>query len=105
MKITDNTLIRMNEHLDHLIYLYGEDDYSKTFRKVLELLSIIKEDDKEKLDAYVETIPSFWMWDLNDLILTYMNGFKGKIWYQAEEYVEIIEQIAKEYGEIRDKSI
>ena len=104
MKITDNTLIEMNEHLDHLIYLYGEDDYSRTFRKVLELLSIIKEDDKEKLDAYVETIPSFWMWDLNDLILTYMNGFQRRF-YMIEEYVEIIEQIAKQYGEIRDKSI
>jgi len=104
MKITDNTLIKMNEHLDHLIYLYGEDDYSKTFRKVLELLSIIKEDDKEKLDAYVETIPSFWMWDLNDLILTYMNGFQ-RTYYMVEDYIEIIEQIAKQYGEIRDKSI
>lgn len=104
MKITDNTLIKMNEHLDHLIYLYGEDDYSKTFRKVLELLSIIKEDDKEKLDAYVETIPSFWMWDLNELILTYMNGFQRR-YYMVEDYVEIIEQIAKQYGEIRDKSI
>jgi hypothetical protein len=104
MKITDNTLITMNEHLDHLIYLYGEDDYSKTFRKVLELLSIIKEDDKEKLDAYVETIPSFWMWDLNDLILTYMNGFQRR-YYMVEDYIEIIEQIAKQYGEIRDKSI
>lgn len=104
MNITDNTLIKMNEHLDHLIYLYGEDDYSKTFRKVLELLSIIKEDDKEKLDAYVETIPSFWMWDLNDLILTYMNGFQRR-YYMVEEYIEIIEQIAKQYGEIRDKSI
>ena len=104
MNITDNTLIKMNEHLDHLIYLYGEDDYSKTFRKVLELLSIIKEDDKEKLDAYVETIPSFWMWDLNDLILTYMNGFQ-RTYYMVEDYIEIIEQIAKQYGEIRDKSI
>jgi len=104
MKITDNTLIKMNEHLDHLIYLYGEDDYSKTFRKVLELLSIIKEDDKEKLDTYVETIPSFWMWDLNDLILTYMNGFQ-RTYYMVEDYIEIIEQIAKQYGEIRDKSI
>ena len=104
MKITDNTLIKMNEHLDHLIYLYGEDDYSKTFRKVLELLSIIKEDDKEKLDAYVETIPSFWMWDLNELILTYMNGFQRR-YYMVEDYIKIIEQIAKQYGEIRDKSI